>query len=250
MDSSYQQILPITSISDFIEKFWVFKNNGEEDRAITILPDGCFELFFTFSELEPLNVFLLKPQSEPSAKISKAQSVIYSISFKLLALEYIFKMRNQDFKEGKLKLSENFWDINKSDLTSFENFVDKATSKIKELTKENIDVRKRNLFQLVYASEGSMTVKELSGKVFWSSRLINLYFNYQFGFSLKSFCNLLRFQASFSHVKEGKLYPEKDYTDQNHFIKEVKRFSGVVPKELFKNAEDRFIHFTALTKKK
>jgi AraC-like DNA-binding protein len=250
MDSTYQQILPITSISDFVEKFWVFENNGEEDKAITILPDGCFELLFTFSELEPLTVSLLKLQNEPSEKISKSKSVIYSISFKLVALEYIFKMRNSDFKEDKLKLPENFWDINKSDLTNFENFVNKATSKIKELTKENIDVRKQNLFQLVYASKGSMTVKKLSEKVFWSSRLINLYFNYQFGFSLKSFCNLLRFQASFSHLKEGKLYPEQDYTDQNHFIKEVKKFSGVVPKELFKNDKDRFIHFTILIKKK
>lgn len=249
MNSTYQQILPINSISDFVEKFWVFENDGQEDKAITILPDGCFELLFTFSELEPLTVSLLKIHSEPSAKISKSKSVIYSISFKLLALEYIFKMRNSEFNDDRLKLPENFWEINKSDLIDFENFVNKVTSKIEKLTNGNIDERKRNLFQLVYASKGSMTVKELSEKVFWSSRIINRYFNYQFGFSLKSFSNLLRFKESFSHLKEGNLYPEQDYTDQNHFIKEVKKFSGVVPKVLFKNDEDRFIHFTTFTKK-
>jgi hypothetical protein len=128
------------------------------------LPDSCFELLFTFSELEPLTVSLLKLQSQPRAKVSKSKSVIFSISFKLIALDYIFKMRLSDFKNDKLKLPENFWNINRSDLTNFKNFANKATSKIEELTKGNIDERKRNLFQLVYACKGPMTIKELSEK--------------------------------------------------------------------------------------
>jgi hypothetical protein len=102
----------------------------------------------------------LKLQSQPRAKVSKSKSVIFSISFKLIALDYIFKMRLSDFKDDKLKLPENFWNINRSDLTNFKNFANKATSKIEELTKGNIDERKRNLFQLVHACKGSMTIKE------------------------------------------------------------------------------------------
>jgi AraC-like DNA-binding protein len=94
-----------------------------------------------------------------------------------------------------------------------------------------------------------MPVKELADKVFWSSRQINRYFNEQFGISLKAYCNILRFKNSLHHIKDGQLFPDLDFADQAHFIKEVKRFSGVVPKELFKNRNDRFILLSALPKK-
>ncbi len=36
---------------------------------------------------------------------------------------------------------------------------------------------------------------------------MNRYFNQEYGISLKTYCNILRFRASFRHIKEGKLYP-------------------------------------------
>jgi AraC-like DNA-binding protein len=112
--------------------------------------------------------------------------------------------------------------------------------------KPDIDSRKQKLFEMIYTSNGALSVKELSEKVYWSSRQINRYFREQFGISLKAYCNILRFKASLQHIKEGKLYPEQDFADQNHFIKEIKKFSGVVPKELFKNQNDRFILLSTL----
>ncbi len=114
------------------------------------------------------------------------------------------------------------------------------------LVKPNIDSRKQKLFELIYSSNGSLPVKELSEKVYWGSRQINRYFNKQFGISLKAYCNILRFRASLQHIKKGKLFPELNFADQNHFIKEIKKFSGVVPKDLSKNQNDRFILLSTL----
>ena len=156
---AYKVFKPVPALIDFVESFWMLTNHSETEKAIVVLPDGCFELLFTFQESEPLAVSLLKLQSQPKAKISKSKSVIYSNSFKLLALEYIFKMKISDFKDDKLNLPDLFWDINKSDLTTFEDFVNKATLKIEELTKGNIDERKQNLFQLVNGSKSSIRSK-------------------------------------------------------------------------------------------
>jgi AraC-like DNA-binding protein len=96
----------------------------------------------------------------------------------------------------------------------------------------------RNIgFELIYAENGSMPVKELSEKVFWSSRQINRYFNEQFGLSLKAYCNILRFRASFEHIKEGKLFPQQNFADQSHFIKAFKEFAGYSPREFQKQPE-------------
>ena len=80
----------------------------------------------------------------------------------------------------------------------------------------------------------------------WSSRQINRYFNQQFGISLKVYCNILRFGASFKHISEGKLFPEQNLTDQNHFIKEIKKYAGVKPKVLSKNKDNQFVNITAI----
>jgi len=97
------------------------------------------------------------------------------------------------------------------------------------LIKPNIDTRKKQLFDLIYASNGILTVTELSEKVFWSSRQINRYFNQTFGISLKTYCNIIRFKSSLPHIKKGIPFPELNFADQNHFIREIKKMSGVTP---------------------
>ncbi len=84
-------------------------------------------------------------------------------------------------------------------------------------------MKKHKLFELIYTSKGEMSVNELSGKVNWSSRQINRYFTKQLGLSLKAYSTILRFRASLEHIAQGRLFPELNYTDQNHFIKEVKK---------------------------
>jgi AraC-like DNA-binding protein len=63
---------------------------------------------------------------------------------------------------------------------------------------------------------------------------------------LKAYANILRFRASFEQLHRGELYPEQNFADQSHFIREVKKLSGVTPKELNKNKNDRFIQFSVL----
>jgi AraC-like DNA-binding protein len=112
-----------------------------------------------------------------------------------------------------------------------------------------MDPRKRKLFELIHLSNGTYTVNELSNSVFWNSRQINRYFTKTFGLQLKSYCNILRFKASMAHLNEGNLFPELNFTDQAHFIKQVKKLSSVIPKELAKNINDRFIQLSAWNKK-
>ena len=50
-------------------------------------------------------------------------------------------------------------------------------------------------------------------------------------------------------AEEGKLFPEQNFCDQAHFTRAVKKLAGVVPKELAKNKNDRFVQFSSLLKK-
>lgn len=245
----FKIIKPSPQLSDFVESFWMLANPSERDHEIVVLPDGRFDILFSYSSKEPFHAILRGLDTEPGQNVVPPESVMFAISFKLLAIEYLLHIKVASVLNDGLHLPTNFWDITIQDLNNFETFCDKASAKMLTLIKTEIDNRKQKLFKLIYSSNGSMSVKELSEKVFWSSRQINRYFNEQFGLSLKAYCNILRFRASLHHIKEGKLYPEQNFTDQNHFIKEIKKFSGVVPKVLFKNQNDRFILLSALPKK-
>lgn len=237
---------PDKSIASFVQGFWMLQNNSKKGIPATILPDGIIDLFLFRDHKGPLQLSLKGIDTEPSQVVIEPKTKMFSVGFKLLAVEYLLHTPVSSILNIAQDISNDFWNFKLSDLNNFDRFCEKATQKIKSVPTADIDPRKKELFELLYASNGSLNVKELSEKVYWSSRQINRYFNQQFGISLKSYSKILRFRASFQHIKQGKLFPEENFFDQAHFIKEVKKLSGVLPKDLNKNKDDRFLQFTAL----
>jgi AraC-like DNA-binding protein len=247
-DLIYQSQKPDSSLSDYIESFWML-DNPSENKEVILLPDGRIDLIFSQSAKEPFDVVLLGIGTHPEQIVIAEKTKIFAVSFNLLATEYILHQSVSELLNSAKVLPIDFWNFNVDDLNDFEKFCEKISLKIKQELTQKIDERKLKLFDLIYSAKGSLTVKELSEKVIWSERQINRYFNQQFGISLKSYCGILRFRASFQHIKEGKLFPEQNFTDQSHFIKEIKKLSGFLPKELNQNKNDRFIQFSVLPEK-
>lgn len=245
-DLQYKLVKPGKALAAFVESFWLLQNSSGEARPVVVLPDGRIDLFFAQSATEPFHVTLLGFETGYDEAAIPPGYIVFAISFKPLGAEYLFPGTIAGLLDSAQRLPVNFWGFGKDDLTDFDSFCRKATEKIQPLLPVEVDNRKQELFDLIYASDGALTVKELSAKVFWSSRQINRYFNQQFGLTLKAYCNILRFRTSFQHIKEGKLFPTQNFADQSHFIKEVKKLSGVSPKELKRNQNGRFIQFSTL----
>ncbi len=238
-------VLPDPAISHFVHSFWMLENKTGKDIPSTILPNAMVDLTMRKKNSTTWEMFVRGLDTEPSSVVIAKGEKIFTISLKLLAVEYLLDGSVKDVLNLGREVTDEFWKFGEQDLRSLNRFRNKATQKIKTLSPKDIDNRKKKLFDIIYSSNGAMPVKELSKEVYWSSRQINRYFNQQFGISLKTYCNILRFSASFKHISEGKLFPEQNFTDQNHFIKETRKYSGVTPKELSKNKNDRFIDITA-----
>lgn len=243
-------IQPDPALSDFVDVFYMLENHSDKGIEIASLPDGKVDLIFISSDNEPFKVLLMDLDRQPFQGTFPAKTVVFAICFKLPALEFILETSIAELKTAPKKLPDNYWDINISDLNDFEIFINKISKKIKSiLYTKKIDEKKRLLFEHIYSSNGEMTVKELSEKSFWTSREINRYFKKYVGLSLKSYCNILRFKASIPQIKKGKFFPEQNFADQNHFIRNVKKYSGVTPKELNRNENDRFVLLLDFPKK-
>jgi AraC-like DNA-binding protein len=242
-----EYVKPNPSISFFVESFWMLHNESGEDKNVVILPDGRIDLFFSCSATEPFHVSLMGLSTQPERATIATGTLIFAVSFNLPATEYIFHRTIEADKAEFLPV--DFWDFSVDDLTDFNLFCKKATQKIQDRFPADIDNRKQQLFERLYASNGTVTVKALAEKVFWSSRQMNRYFNQQYGISLKAYSDILRFHASFQHISEGKLFPELNFADQSHFIKAVKKLSGVSPSALHRNQNGRFVQFSTLRPK-
>lgn len=245
-EPAYRIARPDRVLSDFVESFWMLHNHSEVDREIVVLPDGRIDLFFSYSEKEPFHVALLGLETAPSTVMFAAKTRTFAISFKLPASEYLLQMPVADLINQARTLPGDFWGFTQADMADFDLFCAKATALLLTLLPKQPDTRKLNLFRLIYASDGALPVQSMSEQVGWGSRQINRYFNRQFGLSLKTYCTILRFRAAFQPIRNGKLFPELNFADQAHFIREVKKLAGVIPKELSKNQNDRFIQFSTL----
>ncbi|WP_018342683.1 helix-turn-helix domain-containing protein [Cytophaga aurantiaca] len=242
----YKFIKPNKPLADFVYCFSSLKNLSVINEAV-IIPNGKIDLIFSRTTDHQLRIALLGLETKPKcANVDVIE--FFGVSFNPLAIEYIFNCSIAEILNTGKNLPDNFWDFGVKDMDDFDAFCENITRKIHSLLPKKIDERKRSLFELIFSTNGEITVKELSEKINWSPRQINRYFNQQFGLSLKVYCSILRFQAALAHIKDGTLFPQLNFTDQSHFIKEIKKLSGVSPKELFKNKNDRFLQFLVYDK--
>ncbi|MGN7787674.1 DUF6597 domain-containing transcriptional factor [Niabella sp. 22666] len=237
---------PLTSV---VESIWMVKNHSDEEKEGVVVPDGKIDLFLSGDENGKFEIFTSGICSVPVSKPPFPKTIMFAISFYPIAAEYIFKQSFAELNNIKKVLPADYWGFSRKDLVDFEKFYQKAINIISSISHEEIDNRKRELFELIYASKGEITVKELEQKVFWSSRQKNRYFHKWLGLTLKSYINIIRFSNSLKQLKNGDFYPELDYADQSHFIREVKKFSGVKPIVLNKNENDRFIQLSLMPEK-
>ncbi len=247
---NYQEIEPHHSLNQFVKRFWRFENSTPFTLNYTILPDGYFDLIIkiTNNKLEGISLFGL--WTKEIEVIIPANTTILGICLKPLSAEYILNENIAKNLNGFKTLSNDFWNINNRNLKSFPKFVKEINSEMLFTLKKvkSFDYRMQNLFNLLFTSNGSLTVDELSKQTFWSSRQINRYFKNKFGITLKAYANILRCASSYLDIRDGNLFPRQEYYDQAHFIKEIKRHTGYKPKELHKNKNDRFLQFSTLPK--
>lgn len=248
-DLKFKLIEADSSLSDYVESFWMLHNSSDEAKEIIVLPDGRVDLTLSQSSTQSFQIVCSGLETQPQPVILQANALIFAISFKLLAVEYLLGKSISNLLNDAEYLPEKFWDFEPVDVLDFDLFCKKASKKIHSLLPQQIDSRKQKLFQLLYQSHGHLSVTELSAQVHWSRRQIHRYFTEKFGISLKMYCDILRFKASFQPIRNGQLFPEQDFADQSHFIKQIKKFSGVSPKQLKLNHNDRFIQLLVLPTK-
>jgi len=247
----YKEFHPDKLLTDFVKNYWWFDNCTTKQLDFTILPDGYFDLIVSFDNYQQEEISLTGLWTRQVEVSIEPNRQLFGIRFKLLAADYILQQNISAFCNSEQTKENGFWQLDKESFTDLETAAEKLNKIMLSIlgTQKNIDTRKQNLFTLLYQTNGEQTVEQYSQQVFWSSRQINRYFKDRFGIPLKVYCKILKCFASYKHIKKGQLYPEQNYFDQSHFIKDLKKHTGNNPTELFENKNDRFLQLATMTEK-
>ncbi len=245
---TYNQVEPSPLLKDFIRCYWWLDNSTNQPLDYTILPDGCFDLILYFRDYELERIVLTGLYAEKLDVQIPANTQLLGIQFRLLAVDYLVQQHIASFFNHEKIVPLNFWDLQalsfKNQTATVQYLNHKCATIIQSQNK--IDSRRIQLFQLLYQTKGSKQIVYYAEQVHWSPRQMNRYFKKRFGLSLKAYCNILKCTASFKHIKKGQLAPEYNYFDQSHFIKDLKKYTGNRPKDLYKNENDRFLQLSII----
>ncbi len=244
-----KEIIISDNLSTLVKSFWYYNNDKTEYKDFSILPDGCFVLLFDFIDSKLKSSYLTGLWNKKIEVSVRPNTIVYAIRFKPLAVEYIIKNKIANLLNAGIKIPNkdySFFDGINSEYQDFDSFVESNTKILKSIQEigKPIDTRKQKLFKTLFDTNGTISLNQISDEIAWSDRQIRRYFKDMLGLSFKDYANILRLRSTYSGLVKGEHYPDNLYFfDQSHFIKEIKKYTGVKPKTLIKNKTTDFYNF-------
>lgn len=243
---------PSKALDDFVHIYWRHIYASKKATTVSVLPDSYIKLIIIQQKGRIAAYFMTGLWSHEMEFTVPSESILYGIKLKILAPEFLFQREIASLFCSHKDLSLdylNMRDLKFGDLDSFAEQVDPILSDRICKHQHRISAKKLQLSQLLYSVNGNISAEEVSKQIIWSNRQINRYLNKYLGISLKTYLNIQKCYSSYFHIREGDFFPENDYYDQAHFIKEIKKHTGNIPTELYKNQNDRFIQLRFIQSK-
>lgn len=242
----YKEIKTEGFLSNFVKCFW-FSETLTKSAEYTILPDGYFDLIVEIKNGQISTLKMTGIWTKPIDVRTEINTKIFAVRFKPIAVELLESIDLKSLLNTSMTLKSDFIEINELPSDDFYKFCNHIENYLFGCIEKNktINNAKINLFNEIFKKE-TFRVQELSENTFWTSRQINRYFNLSFGLSLKEYLNIVRCNKTFKEIAHNKLLPEGNFYDQSHFIKEIKRYTGVTPKALHRNENDRFLQLLTI----
>lgn len=249
----------IMSIEPYQALFYEFRTTSRDkcQEYVTYIPNGCMDILFI--------------QSNTGSYIELLGSSTQAKQVRRLANADYFGVRLKPglfFSYGDLTLKELtnqelLFSYNNEDIKSFFQALKHAKSlqKKAELFHTCLDTyinlaRVHDLtgFMLseINETQGSVRIHELADALHYSERHISRIFLDSMGFTPKTFARIVRFQNVIDSILHQPMHSlcdymtELGYSDQAHFQREFKQYTGITPKHFLSYAQDNGCCFSGI----
>lgn len=255
------EIKPSKKLQQFIECFWWMEldcGNGQDDFSERILPDGSSEIIFHLgdkvSRISEQKSFRREPncffigQNTSHYNIA-AQGLVKMLGIKFYPHTASFLLREDaaQFNDSIVDLSDIWGDSVKSvyerlgaatnldaRIALVENFLGECFRDEQSFQFAYLDFAVRRIVE----GKGQMPLSPIVQKLGITSRYLEKLFFARVGISPKTFAQIVQLQNSMRLLAFCENWSLTDicyasgYYDQSHFIRAVKRFTGLKPSQL------------------
>ena len=269
MSSIQFTILPAPEIlKNDVECLRIAKYSGEEAVAIKVSPNGVPGIVFHQnngrSALEqiitqsgrsscPPPLFLYGPGIEPSVMhYKRGSSTTMQVIFKPQALKTLLGINASRLSNGWTELHEFWAEDLESQLMEAKNEQERMTFLTSFLVAKFKQEKPRDMLveeslRLIHQNMGSLHVKDLLDSLHISERQFERRFTQTVGLSPQVYIRVKRFNEAIRLIKTRQFERLTDvayalnFSDQSHFIRDIKAFAGMTPKSLAQQVDD-FLH--------
>ena len=249
-ENTYLEVKPSIELEAFVHSFWMHRNSADKPEVMTIFPDSFFKIIFIVQEGLIISYFMTGLWTEQKEFTTPRGASIYGCRLKILAPEYLINKEVASILNSFAQLDLSYLNIRNFDLSDFSKIANQWEQELIKIKPEkHVHENKLRLTQLLDKMKGSISTTQVSDQIYWSNRQINRYLKKHLGITLKKYLNIQKCYDAYLHIREGRFFPEKDYFDQAHYIREVKKHTGETPTSLHNQQNDRFIQLKNIQRK-
>lgn len=263
---NFIRLAPHSSLTAFIECYWMMQSDDPTPRIEKIIPDGFTELIFNYGSvyeaktdkdwaLQGANLLAGQIRSYFHLK-NTGPTGSFAIKLKPAALTQLFNLSMDQYLDKIVEMEtipSPLLSTLKKKVLPFENeqslkltldnyFIELSQSASKNPLQETLD--------LIFNSNGMASVSEMTAVAGVGERQLERLFKKYIGLSPKYYARIIRFNYIFQLIKSKKsswaeIVYQSGYYDQSHFIRNFKAFTGEDPSSYFfeeKNMANFFLN--------
>ena len=250
----YREFSPKKHLSHIIDKFWIFQNT-KKNYTSYILPDCSMDFIFNFgdsfyeknkiSKINHNDILLIGIMTTFLRSTYSSNTKLFGVRFKPLGMNYFLNLNFNIVKNEKIlvksllpqnqySLLEYIFSYNKID--DIIDYFEKVLCYLININNCTIDINTIQILKNINHNKNN-TIQNIIADIYISQRQLEIKFKRDIGISMKEFININRFIKAKKQISNSKktlteIALDNGYYDSSHFIKEIKKYSGVSPKLL------------------
>lgn len=254
---NYRIILPPENLKPFVRYFWVLESDTDSNTQETFnpLPDGCPGIMFQPTDkgtfyLEEDNtkqlpgIMLYGQAIQPAKMVLTGQLNTVGICLQPHALQSVFGIDAHELTGSCIDMAqvqhkkEKYLQEKLMGAVTIEEQINLLSASLINSVQHNGDKQDaitKFAVTEIFRGKGEISFDTLLKQLQLSERTLERRFKQSIGVSAKLFSRICRFQESLNQLRKNNYQKlsdiayENGYSDQSHFIRTFKEFTGVSP---------------------
>ncbi len=226
----------IKELENYCMCIWTMKSKKILDKTISnnILPDACIDIVIDFIN----NTICFAGFSKETEDFQLNKNIDYmGVRLKPSIFYLLFNIESDKIMDNQIQFSdiEKEISINKIlDLKNTNERIEYLKHYLLQKTKEQKEIPFMKIVEKIYESPNEQSVTNIAKEFGYNERNLYRVFKRNFGVSPKVLLNILRLHLCLTLILENKMNLidialSCGFYDQSHFIKEIKRYTGISP---------------------